>query len=689
MNSSRWRGPVATIGTCSSRRARLLFVAHRAEILTQTLALFRHALRDHGFGELWVQGERPDRFEHVFASIQSLHANGLDALAADHFDVVIVDEFHHAAADSYRALLERVAPRELLGLTATPERSDGSSVLDWFDGRIAAELRLWDAIDRQFLVPFAYYGIHDGLDLREIPWKRGRGYDIDGLTQLYTGNDAWARFVVKEVAAHVDDCRSMRALGFCVSVDHARFMARVFTEAGIPAVAIWANTPADERRQALRDLATRKINAVFSVDLFNEGVDVPAVDTLLFLRPTESATLFLQQLGRGLRRSTKKTVCTVLDFVGQHRAEFRFDRKLRALLGGSRKDLETQIEAQFPYLPAGCHMELDRKASEIILKSVRGAIPKGWATKTEELRTLSRGGDVTLAGYLAEAGLDLEDLYAGDKAWSDLREAAGLPTLAKGPYETVLRRACGRLLHLDDRPRLARYGELLADDAPPVEALPVRDQRYLRMLAASLLEKAVTKTATLGEGAALLKEHPQVRAELRELFSLLSDAVTHVGSPFPAMPNVPLTIHGRYTRAEIIAAFGDGEGAKVARWQKGIRWFPEHKTDLLAFTLDKTVGQFSPTTRYRDYAISRTLIHWESQSVTREASETGRRYQEHEARGSTVLLFARLRSDERAFYFLGPASYVSHEGEMPMAITWRLHHPLPADLFATFAAAVA
>jgi superfamily II DNA or RNA helicase len=208
--------------------ARLLFVAHREEILAQSLATFRHALRDHAFGELWVNGQRPERFEHVFASIQSLNATGFANLDPARFDVVIVDEFHHAAAASYRALLEHVRPVELLGLTATPEPSDGLSVLEWFDDRIAAELRLWDAIDQHRLVPFAYFGIHDGLDLRQIPWRRGRGYDVQGLSNLLCATDVWAKLVLKSLRDHVEEPSEVRALGFCVSVEHARFMARVF-----------------------------------------------------------------------------------------------------------------------------------------------------------------------------------------------------------------------------------------------------------------------------------------------------------------------------------------------------------------------------------------------------------------------------------------------------------------------------
>jgi superfamily II DNA or RNA helicase/HKD family nuclease len=356
-------------------RARLLFIAHREEILDQSRATFRHAMRDYTFGEKWVGGSSPETFDHVFASVQSLNAANLDHLAPDHFDVVIIDEFHHAAAPSYRALLEHLSPRELLGLTATPERADGLPILQWFDDRIAAELRLWDAIEQHRLTPFAYYGIHDGVDLTSVPWHRGQGYDTEALSNVYTANDAWVRLVFQQLKDHVDDIATMRCLGFCVSVAHAQFMAREFAALGVSAVAVSGDTPGEERRDALRGLAEGRIQVVFSVDLFNEGVDVPAVDVVLMLRPTESATLFLQQLGRGLRIAHNKTICTVLDFVGTHRQEFRFDLRYRALLGGSRKDLERAVETGFPFLPAGCHLELDRVAQDVVLRSIREAIP--------------------------------------------------------------------------------------------------------------------------------------------------------------------------------------------------------------------------------------------------------------------------------------------------------------------------
>ena len=673
-------------------RARLLFVAHSIDILKQSLATFRHAIRDGDFGELWVGGQRPARWDHVFASIQSISAAGLADLEPDHFDVVIVDEIHHGAAPSYARLLHHVRPRELLGLTATPERADGLTILDWFGGRISAELRLWDAIDQHRLVPFDYYGVHDGADLTQVKWKRGTGYDIEGLTNVYTANDVWARLVLHQVEDRVDDTSAMSALGFCVSIAHARFMARVFNENGIVAAAVWGDSPKDERAEALEKLRRGEINILFSVDLFNEGVDLPNVETLLLLRPTESPVLFLQQLGRGLRKADNKTACLVLDFIGQHRREFRFHVRLQALLGGSRKHVEQQIQGGFPFLPAGCHMELEPIAREIVLRSIRDAVPSTWKAKASELASLAKEGKGSLRDFLEQSGLELDDVYASnDRGWSSLKEEAGLPVEPAGPHEKALRRGCGRMRHVDDAARLDAYSALLKQTSPPSLPDPHnREARIARMLVASVCDTVIAKDGPLAAGLALLWEHAQVRAELVELFDLLASSIDHHHTPLRRdhYPEVPLQIHARYTRIEILAALAPESRAKVPAWQTGVRWLPEAKADLAAFTLDKTSGQFSPTTRYRDYAISRELIHWESQGVVRADSETGFRYRNHVAQGSTMLLFARERSDDRAFWFLGPATFVKYEGEKPMAITWKLDQPLPGDLFQVFAAAV-
>jgi superfamily II DNA or RNA helicase len=256
-----------------------LFVAHR-EILQQSRRMYQEVLTDATFGEMLVDGHEPAKWRHVFASIQSLSQQRLSAIEPTQFDVVVIDEFHHAEAASYRRLLNNVEPIELVGLTATPERADGVDVREFFGGRVAAELRLWEALEQNLLCPFHYFGVHDGTDLQSVQWKRGR-YDLDALSGVYTGNDARTRIVLKELNDKLADVSAMRALGFCVSVEHARYMAQRFVEAGIPALAVSGETSAGDRRNALIALRNRDINIIFAVDLFNEGLDIPDVDTVL------------------------------------------------------------------------------------------------------------------------------------------------------------------------------------------------------------------------------------------------------------------------------------------------------------------------------------------------------------------------------------------------------------------------
>lgn len=673
-------------------RARLLFVAHRKEILERSRTTFRHVLQDGSFGELWVAGARPQRWEHVFASIQSLSAGDLRALDPEHFDVVIVHEFHHAAAATYTALLDHVRPVHLLGLTATPERSDGLDVLRWFGGRIAVELRLWDALEQDLLAPFHYYGIHDGTDLRHVRWRRGRGYDPTELTNVYTADDLWVGKVISAVREKVGDPQRMRALGFGVSIAHCEFLADRFNRAGIAARAVSANSSATERDDALHALASGEIQVLFSVDLFNEGVDVPAVDALLMLRPTESATVFLQQLGRGLRRSPGKDVLTVLDFVGHQSRSFRLDLRYRRLLGRTRRELERDVAEDFPYLPAGCQMHLDPVAKEIVLDNIRTSLPSRWPELVRELREL---GDVPLADYLHETGLDLDDVYRGGHSFTEMRRAAGLLPGTPPDGEARLAKGLARLLHLDDLDRIETYAELLGADRPPrARDLDERRTRQLQGLLLSLLSPRRGTYPSLDDAVDHLWAHPALREELLQLLPLLGEQVTHLHAPLGLLQPVPLQLHATYTREEILAGFGASTVSAPLPLQTGVYWHEPSRTDLLFVTLDKSEKHYSPTTRYRDYAISDRLFHWESQSTTAAGSTTGQRYIHHEAMGTNVVLFVRTsRTDingrTRPYFCAGRARYVEHRSERPMQITWELHDPLPGDVFSAFRAAVA
>jgi superfamily II DNA or RNA helicase/HKD family nuclease len=652
----------------------LLFVAHREEILHQSRQRFGHVLRDMTFGEFFVGGNRPAAdARHVFASIQSLHSRGYEDIDPATFDMVIVDEFHHAEADTYRRLLDHIRPKVLLGLTATPERADGRNVLEWFGGRKPIELRLWEAMERGYLAPFQYFGIHDGVDLSDVPFKRNAGYDTAQLAQVYTGNDQRVALVLETLRRKVTDRHSMCAIGFCVSIAHARFMAEHFSRAGIPAVAVTSDPISEDRKVALRRLSKREINVIFAVDIFNEGVDIPEIDTVLFLRPTDSATIFLQQLGRGLRLAEGKDCLTVLDFVGQQHRNFRFDRRLRALTGVTRGRLEDEVARRFPSLPPGCVIDLDRDVHDIVLRNVRQSIQLSWKELSSELR---KAGDIDLPVFLSETGLDVDDLYRHRPGWLALRRAAGYASSSESDTDSELERAFGRMLHIDDPERLDYITKVLEGYTLRSE----RDRRLLAMLDA-VIWKGTQPVSELEARLGRLLAHRDRCDELRELVPVLRERIARITAAIG--DTVPLRLHGRYTKNEVLAAYGVD---KPATWPAGVRWVPEHQADLFFVTINKVEGHYSPTTMYHDLALDPEHFQWESQSTTGVGTPTANRYINHVEQGSSVHLFVReSKRDEGLgappYLYAGPMRYESHERDKPIRFVWKLEHALPADVF--------
>lgn len=635
-----------------------------------------------GFGELYVGGARPERWRHVFASVQSLAAYGIDRIPPDHFDVVVLDESHHMEAASYRRVMRHLAPGELLALTATPERADGVDIArEFFDGRVAAELRLWDALGADLLCPFHYFGLNDETDLSRVRWHRG-DYDIASLEGVYTADDARVRIVLRELKDKVLDVSAVRALGFCVSKAHARFMAHRFSVAGIPALAVTDEDGPVARREALLALRERRVNVLFAVDLFNEGLDVPDVDTLLLLRPTASATLFLQQLGRGLRRTRGKPVLTVLDFIGQQRTEFRFEARYAAMTGLGRRALLDAAGRGFPFLPSGCSIVLDRVTQQRVLDHVRAQLG---LTRKQRAADVARYGTTQLSSYLLKSASKLEDVYRAGGSWTSLLQEAGLPTLPAGPQQQLLLRRVHAFLHVDDAERAEAYRLLTSPDAPTYDELDGRRQQLARMLCFTLWPDR-GGFSDYEQGLRSLRAHPAVCEELQQVVAYGLDHAQHVPRPLElGLPDLTLTAHAHYRREEVLAALGAATQERSARGSvTGVAWAPAARTDALFINLTKNERDFSPSTRYRDYALSQDQFHWESQNATAAASPTGQRYIHHRRLGSHVLLFVRdtPRDDvgTAPFICLGPAEYVSHTGERPMAVIWRLTYSLPPQV---------
>ncbi|MED9970301.1 MAG: DUF3427 domain-containing protein [Ruminococcus sp.] len=667
---------------------RLLFVAHREEILKQSLYTFRAVLKDANFGEMFVGNYKPESIENLFISIQTFNSQSFtEKTTADFYDYIIVDEFHHAAAPSYQKLLSYYQPKILLGLTATPERMDGKTIMPYFNNRIAAEIRLPEAIDRKLLSPFQYFGVTDSIDLDKLKWAAG-GYDKSELSKIYTINGAAstmrADLVVRSLLKYVTDIDDVKGLGFCVSVEHAKFMSNYFNQQGIPSIYLTGKSADDERKNAKQLLISGGSRFIFVVDIYNEGVDIPEVNTILFLRPTESLTVFLQQLGRGLRLAENKECLTVLDFIGQANRKYNFEDKFAALLSNTTRGVTREIKDGFISLPKGCYVQLEKKAAKYILENIRSSYGNtaGLIAKIAAFEE-DTGLALTLANFLHYHHLDPRSIYKFD-SFSRLCARADVIDNFDEPAEETLKKAFVRLVSIDSR----RWINFLLNTLPKLSSLDVSklsdiEQRMMQMFYVSVFLKTVEdwNAPEVADNMKMLSDSTVMLHELTELLRYKLDTIDFIDKPVEVGFDCPLDLHCTYSRDQILVAL---DFMKPSSLREGVKWLPEKQLDIFFITLNKSDKDYSPTTMYNDYSINSELFHWQSQSTTSESSATGQRYINHKERGSKILLFVReFKSDRKfgtteAYTYLGTANYVSHTGSRPMNITWKLDNPIPA-----------
>ncbi|QRZ61645.1 DUF3427 domain-containing protein [Rothia sp. ZJ932] len=700
------------------RRLRLLFIAHQSEILNQAQSAFATVMRDESFGESLFDGRKPIHNEHIFATIQTLAQGAMEEYSPDYFDLIIIDEFHHSAAPSYRKILDYFRPEELLGLTATPERTDGTNVAaEFFEGRIATQLRLWDALEEGLLVPFHYYGIDDGTDLSEIKFHSGK-YNESDLTKYYMSHTRRTRIILQQLEDKIAYPQLMRAIGFCVNVDHAKYMAEQFNTAGLSATYLEGNSTLDERTEAIRRLKNPddKLCIIFTVNLFNEGVDIPEVDTLLMLRPTQSITLFQQQLGRGLRRTADKAVLIVLDFVGNQASGFRFDMKMRSF---TRDGHITKSFIESPELPVGCNLQLDRKAQDQILRSIKKQLNPKVPAMVDQLKVFveeekKKNLDVVvtelLEPYLEKHGLELANIYGRSVAYKQgqnkkgltftfLLDAAGqipqIPLLyEEGSRVQQIANRIRALTHVNDAQRVDSYTRFLTTDISESQ-MTLAEKRMAWGLVFSFWPYGKFEAGkenpvmTLDEGLIELQKHPYFINELLQIWAYKLDIDRHLPQQSASLsPDIPLLTHASYSREEIYAALGAHEGDKFTSPGGSVSGVLEAKqtnTLALTVTLEKSEKYYSPETMYRDYAITEKKFAWDSQNRTTPESRLGKIYRHCSNKGEMPLLFVRyVREDGMGtspFMFIGSVSYLAHTGSQPMHITWDLERDLPAEMF--------
>ena len=670
--------------------ARLLFVAHRKEILEQARDCFRIVLKDANFGELLIGGKAPTEWNAVFASIQSLNSkepwNHLDK---QFYDFIIIDEAHHGAAASYQPLFEQFTPKILLGLTATPERMDGSSILPDFENRFAAEIRLPEALEEKLLCPFHYFGVTDPISISDDRfWNNGK-YDTSALTEAYASENQEALnrvdTILQSIRRYQPDLSNVRAVGFCASVDHAKYMADKFNQAGLQSEVVLGETPSQQRIETVRDFRAGRIPFLFVVDVFSEGVDVPEINLVMFLRPTESLTVFLQQLGRGLRHSKGKECLTVLDFVGQSHRKYRIDRKFAALLRSNRRRIDSEIEKDFPNLPPGCSIQLERIAKNHILNHIKNTLGNLNHFVPEALQTFEdeTNKPLTFANFIQETDLSPIELLRS-KTWSEWKSKAFQTPAVDDPDLAATKNALRRICLRTD-PNILGNLENVADQKYEFSDDSTESGTAVHFL---LWGKKGSEVGVdnLKKSFTRWGENTYACSDLKEIIDWRRSIHPYPIKSHNLPSSVKLCLHAAYGSSEIKSLFGLASLDKSGSTGVGVLHAPELKTYIHLVTFRKEDKDFAPTTRYKDYPIAPHTLHWESQVQTAQATETGMNYLNFKERGYTILFFARLEkkinNETCPFIYLGPASDLkSFHGNRPISMIWELEQAMPAQLF--------
>ena len=668
--------------------SKILFTAHREEILRQSLNTYRSVLGDANFGSLWVGGYSPQEdseFEHLFVSISMFNSRFDDffsKLGATFYDYIVIDEAHHSQADSYRKLFQHFKPQILLGLTATPERMDGRDLRPDFGGRISAEIRLPQALQAGLLTPFQYLCVTDNVDLSNDDLWSGQKYNIDKLDSVLC-NAERVDNIVKALHRYLADEYTCRALCFCVNKHHADYMASHLSKYGFNAHSLTSDTPIDQRKQLAQQLRDGSIHYLCVVDIFNEGVDIPEIDTVLFLRPTESLTIFLQQLGRGLRLSVGKTELTVLDFVAQANKKYEFANRFRALSLHPEKNIATQVKDGFTLLPTGCNIIMEKKARQYILDNIQNAI----YNKNRLVREINSYTTLpTITEFIENNGQDIRIIYQANRCWTTLKRDANRIDFEDDEITKRLVKGMANLVHHNSIKYL-HFVERFINGGKDYENKG--NHTFALMLYYDLFQEKCSRLefTDIYEALALVhdSQYKYFKQEVSEIVNYLLAHLKLKTSELDSALFPDLDLYGCYTREEIFTLVGlQTEDKKMQGSVAGVFNLKDKNAILLFVTLNKSDKDFSPTTQYNDYLINENYFHWQSQNTDAHNNNGGARYLEQKQKQRKILLFVREEKRDgfgntSPFHCFGFVDYVESHGDRPMNIKWKLEKPAMAQ----------
>ena len=681
--------------------SKVLFIAHRKEILIQAKGIFE-AVRGSGEILLFEDGWwTKDRADVLLATVQKIgRPKTLHQFSPSDFNYIVVDEFHHAKATQYKRILDYFDPMFLLGLTATPFRMDRQDITELCDYNIPYSTTFVEGIGRRWLSPFHYYGIYDdSINYSEIPWKRNR-YDPESLLVVATREERSRKILDK-----YREYRNTPTVAFCISIAHADYMCRYFNEHGIPSLAVHSNGATTS--EGKKRVQSGEIEVIFAVDVFNEGVDLPEISTVMFLRPTESLTIFIQQLGRGLRLSGNKEYLTVLDFVGNYKKSFTIPTLLMGTVyphlspEGYKIYIERISDGKID-LPEGCQVHFDLELIDLMEKSLGVLHPVRYALTKEYMSLKSMLGTVPIStlvshsksiwNYIHTFG-SLYDFYKGigdlneEQQGYTKMETDLLRWVERKEFESdIPLQIIGEILteerqyYLDEIEEMVD-GYLLEDDLPhdPVDLhaaiqswiSPTKFNSRKIHSTIEIVDDLIVKSSQIRWG--ILHEDIMERINLRIRYSRTT---------FSTFEN--------YSMEEIFKIlkrkYPEGNFSSLkSSFRSGIERFDDQRLMLLFVTLDKNEKDHEKT-MYEDHLLSRSVFEWESQNKTRLSSIDGRVITGE--MDYDLLLFVRLKGKDRVYgnshFYMGKVSCISHEGEKPIKVRWQLEEEVPPALYSLF-----
>ena len=692
---------------------RMLFIVHREEILRSALSTFKRLMKNKNktMG-IYTGNQKNEEADFLFATIQSMSLH-LESFSREAFDYIIIDEAHHASSPSYQKVLNYFKPHFLLGMTATPERCDGESVYEIFEHNVALEVRLHEALELELVVPFHYFGITDieQIDLSDVPLN-----NIRELSKRLKVNER-VDFIIDKMTFYGHDGHKRKAIGFCAHIDHAKYMEKAFNERGIPSLCLTGENSVQEREEGIKRLESEndELEVIFTVDIFNEGVDIPSINLVLMLRPTDSPIIFIQQLGRGLRKYGEKMFLTVLDFIGNHQKAFLIAIALNGERYYDKDSLKVAVATEFGDIPGCSHIQMDRIAQERILNQLNMENFNSMKYLKEEYEEFKRmnGGRVAyfLMDYIKFDGapdplrmVNKEKTYLAfvSKMEKDNRLAF---LLANESFNKVLKELSGKLpikrphefavlkymlsheeLNLQEAKReISKY--LVSVESETVEhALACLGQRYYD----SGQLKAYEKCFDYKDG--LLTRTSGFRNLIQDkAYSVYIEDIIHYGliryeKEFGEI-NYGIPFFKLYEQYQMtdVALLSNYNKMHSAFRGSGLLTFQK---DYFLF-IDLHKGEdIKESINYKDKFISSKYFQWQTPNSTAQDSERGMNIILNKERGIRLHLFVRkykeIDGSIQPYIYIGKGNVIRYEGQKPITVYMELEEEVPAHLYLEF-----